>query len=79
MNHIKISLSAFADRWPSPVVARESVGDFSGGVLTAKYLANLDCQGKGPEGRFRCGRKICYLVESLIRFLESRSEVVEDK
>ncbi len=70
-------LSILAEKWPSPFVAREEINKFSGGILNQKYLANLDSQGKGPEGRIRIGRKIAYPVVSLIAWLESRTELVE--
>lgn len=70
----KANLGELANRWPSAYVAREEVGRFTGGILTEKYLANLDSQGKGPAGRIRCGRKVAYSVESLIAWLEERAE-----
>jgi hypothetical protein len=73
----KISLQALADNWPSPYVAREEIHHFSGGLLTAKYCANLDSQGKGPKGRIRCGRKIAYPTSSVVEFLESRSSSLD--
>ncbi len=71
----KVDLSYMADEWTSPVVARSKVGDFSGGVIGPKYIANLDSLGLGPAGRFRCGRKIVYDKKKLIRWLEERSEI----
>jgi len=68
-----ISLKALADNWPSPYVAREEIERFSGGIITTKYIANLDSMGTGPKGRFRCGRKVVYPVASLVEFMESRS------
>lgn len=67
-----VSLKSLANSWPSPFVAREEIERFSGGILTAKYIANLDSLGKGPSGRFRCGRKVAYPVSSLIEFMEAR-------
>ncbi len=69
-------LSKLADNWPSPFVARQSIRDFSGGILTSRSLANLDSQGQGPAGRFRVGRKIAYPVESLISWMEKRARKV---
>ena len=66
-------------KWPSTVVAREEIKNFTGGAMSEKYLANLDCQERGPEGRFKCGRKVVYPVESVIRWLEKRSEPVGDE
>ncbi len=69
----KADLSELKNRWPSPFVARTEIKTFSGGLISEKYIANLDSQGAGPEGRFRVGRKIAYPVASLIKWLESRS------
>jgi len=69
----KIDLSYLKKAWPSGIVARQEIKRFTGGVLSEKYLANLDCQGIGPENRFKIGGKIAYPVDSLITWLEKRS------
>lgn len=81
MNQISIAnlLASMADKWPSSVIARTEVERFTGGIVSEKYLANLDSEGRGPEGRVRIGRKIVYPVGAFIKWLESRSEVVERK
>lgn len=71
--------SKMAASWGSPVIARTEVGRFSGGLLSPKSLANYDCQGIGPEGRFRIGRKICYPVPELIIWLRARTRPVDPK
>lgn len=76
MNERKIDLSHLADKWASTVVARSEVGNFSGGMVMPKYLANLDSKGEGPD-RIRIGRKIGYPVKSFISWLEARAENVE--
>lgn len=68
-----------ADRWQSSWVARTEVERFTGGIISEKYLANLDSQGKGPVGRVRCGRKIAYPVASLVKWLEGRSTVISSR
>jgi len=65
-----------AANWPSAVVARTEIERFTGGLISEKYIANLDSLGRGPAGRVRCGRKICYSLENLISWLESRSQEV---
>jgi len=78
MNQIRsnqIDLSAMADKWPSAIVSREKVGDFTGGLMSPRYLANLDSIGEGPES-FRVGRKRAYRVDALIQWLEHRSQRV---
>jgi hypothetical protein len=70
---------SMADRWPSSMVARTEIERFTGGIISEKYLANLDSQGRGPAGRVRIGRKIAYSVNSVIRFLESRATEVKGR
>lgn len=72
----KLNFKELADRWPSAWVARQEVDRFTGGVVSEKYMANLDSRGLGVNDRLRVGRKICYPVKSLISWLEGRSESV---
>jgi len=72
-----VDLSQLAEKWPSAIVSRDKVEDFSGGAIKAKYLANLDSQGEGPKGRFRVGRKIVYPVRNFVKWLEDRVVVCE--
>jgi hypothetical protein len=60
------------DAWPSRLVARTEVDRFSGGLLTSKYMANLDSLGLGCE-RVTCGRKIAYPIDSLVAWMRGRS------
>lgn len=71
----KPDLSTLATRWPSSHVAREKVGEFTGGIITPKTLANLDSIGAGPEGRITVGRKVAYSVAEFITWLESRTKI----
>lgn len=67
------------ERWKSPIVARTSIAVFSGGLLNEKTIANYDSAGVGIAGRFRVGRKVVYPVQSVIRYLESRSAVISER
>jgi len=58
-------------------ICRGKIGDFTGGAISAGYIANLDSIGKGPEGAFKAGRRQCYPVESLVNWLISRLEVTK--
>jgi hypothetical protein len=73
MTEIEKSIEAMAARWPSPVVARKAIKEFSGGILSAKTMANMDSLGTGPEGRFLMMNQTCYPVESLVAWLKSKS------
>jgi hypothetical protein len=68
-----------AERWPSAWVARTQAERFTGGIISEKYLANLDSAGKGPAGRVRIGRKIAYPVGEFIKWLEARSAVIPER
>lgn len=70
---------SMAAKWKSPIVARNEVAVFSGGLLNKKTMANNDCLGVGISGRFRVGRKVVYPVEQLIAWLEARSEVIPER
>ena len=70
----KVNLSYLAEGWPSPIVPRTKIDEFTGGVINAKHLANLDCLGQGPPGKFKIGRKTVYPVDEFIKWLELRSE-----
>ena len=70
---MKVDLSQLKARWPSAFVARTEIKTFSGGLISEKYVANLDSQGAGPEGRFKVGRKVAYPIDALVAWLEGRS------
>lgn len=55
-----------------PVIARAEIGKYLGGMLSSRYLQNLDAEGKGPA-KVRFGGKVGYLRDDLIRWLEERS------
>lgn len=60
------------ERWSSELVSRQEAFKFSGGVVSAKTLANADSMGKGPKQRMKFGRVVAYPVDALCEWLESR-------
>jgi len=54
-----------------PLISRDHVEDYLGGVITAKTLANLDSEGKGPK-LMRIGRKVAYMTADLLEWLSQR-------
>ena len=61
--------------WGSAIVARTEVKKFTGSMISGKYLANLDCQGLGPE-RIKIGRKTGYPLageNGLVNWLRARA------
>jgi hypothetical protein len=72
-----LSFALMAEKWPSPILARNEIERLKGGVVTRKYLSNLDCLGRGPKGRFLIGRRIVYPLGALVDWLQQRSQIVE--
>lgn len=70
---------SMAEKWPSSVVARSEVPAFTGGLLSEKYIANLDSAGLGPACRIRVGKKVAYPVAELIAWLEERSSAIHPR
>ena len=68
----KPGLEHLAKKWPSTIVARKKVEEFSGGILSGKTLANLDSLGRGPR-KIHVGRQVCYPVDDLVAWMEERS------
>jgi hypothetical protein len=54
-----IVLEKMAEMLP-PVFARTEVGRLTGGLISPRTLANLDCLGKGPGGRVKFKKKVAY-------------------
>ena len=69
----KVDLSSLRLGWPSAYVARQEIRHFTGGLISEKYLANLDSQNAGPAGKIKCGRKVAYPVDEVVRWLEGRT------
>lgn len=67
----KFNLKDLAEKLP-PLISRNRVEELLGGIISSKTLANLDSMGKGPN-RIRIGRKIAYLTDDLLDWLESRA------
>ena len=65
-----------AKKWPTTFVPRSKVREFTGGLYSSGYLANLDSDSKkdGPKGRFIMGRQTWYPLDSLIEWLIARLE-----
>lgn len=55
-----------------PMIARHDIERYLGGVISRGYLQNLDSEGKGPK-KCRIGKKVGYMRDDLISWLEARS------
>lgn len=71
---LSIHFDRLAEKWPSSLVARERIGDFTGGLISPGRMANLDCKGEGPRNRMRIGRKVAYPVADLVEWLSERTQ-----
>ena len=70
----KVELAELGRNLP-PMISRDHVEKLLGGVISSKTLANLDSLGKGPK-RMRVGRKVAYLTEDLLDWLEQRTVIL---
>ena len=68
-------LKQLDDAWPSPLVSRDAVEQFTGHLVRRKTLVNEDSLGSGPAQRVRMGRKVAYPKEALIEWLGKRLSV----
>ena len=75
MKNQEIDLSALAEKWPSAVVERQQLKEFSGGALNARTMANHDSRGQGIKGRINMGRKVLYPVNEVIAWMEARASL----
>jgi hypothetical protein len=78
-NQVRADFSELAKTWKRPFVKRKDVGEFSGGILHPRTMANLDSKGEGPAGRIRLGGKVAYPVKSLISWMEKRDKIKKMK
>lgn len=62
-------LAKYRDLLP-PMFAREAVEQLLPGIISASRLNNLDCEGKGPKGAMRIGRKVVYDRDRFLEWLE---------
>ena len=54
-----------------PVISRNKISYYLGGLLSVGYMQNLDSAGIGPK-RIKIGKRCGYLREDLIDWLRSR-------
>jgi len=60
--------------WPSPIVARHEVAKFSGGLLNPRTMANRDSLGTGVPGKITVGRRVAYLVDDLVEWMQRQTD-----
>lgn len=56
-----------------PVIfPRSAIKRLTGGIYSPSYMAVLDCHGKGPEGKIRVGKQVCYQKGPFLEWLKAR-------
>ena len=65
------SLDSLVDNWPSPIVARSEIKNFSGGLLHPRTMANRDSLGE-PTGKMMIGGRACYSTRKLVAWMKAR-------
>ena len=66
------NIKKLGEEWPSSVIARKRVGDFTGGMLSPRTMANLDSLGLGPDGIIKIGNSVGYLKNPYVEWLIRR-------
>lgn len=68
-----LDFSRMIKRWPSDFVAREKIGEFTGGIIHPRTMANIDSdKNRISPPRVRFGKKIAYPVKELIEWLNQK-------
>ena len=62
------------EAWGCPVVAREQIGVFTGGLVHPNTMRNCDSRGEGPGKICLSSRKIGYKTTNLVSWLRQRAE-----
>lgn len=52
-----------------PVIARNQIDKFLGGIVSPYTVKNADLAGTGPEVAWRIGNRVAYKTESLVTWL----------
>jgi len=65
----QFSFDQLVENWPSPIVARSEVKEFSGGLLHPRTMANIDSLGLGPD-KMTIGRRVFYETLQLVEWMK---------
>ena len=57
------------------IITRKKLYEITGGLISVKYLANMDSEGIGIKPRLRIGGKIAYPKDATIAWLKQRCEI----
>jgi hypothetical protein len=70
MEKVNFKFVEHLDRYP-PVIGRDQINEYFP-WLSKQTMANLDLEGKGPKGSFKCGRRRLYPSIQLLEWLDER-------
>lgn len=73
MNFMEGKFDILKEHWKQPIVPRPKVGDFSGGMLNPKTMANMDSLGIGPQ-TLKYNKRVFYRVDHLLEWMEQRDK-----
>ena len=65
-------LKSIQEDWPSPLVARCKIHEFTKGSYKQNSMRVLDSSHKGINKRYRIGKAIFYKVEDVISWLKNK-------
>lgn len=67
-----INLDELSDAWPSILVARSEIGEFTRGLYKPSSFNTFDGAKKGIKRKIRINTKIAYLKSDVIEWLKSK-------
>jgi len=53
-----------------PIFTRETASKLTGGIFSPKTLSNFDAAGRGPRRKQHIGKKVAYLKEDFLDWLQ---------
>lgn len=68
----QFDLEKLGNDWPSVLVARSEIGNFTKGLYKPRSFNVFDGTGKGIKRRIRINSKIAYLKSDVIEWLKNR-------
>lgn len=75
-NLIESLFDKMADNWPSEIVARRKVEEFTGGMICGKTIANYEGKKDGPV-KIKIGRMVGYPKTQFVEWLKSHAEIAQ--
>jgi len=74
-----LDIDQMAEKWPSNIIARKKVGEFTGHIVTGKTVANYEAKGEGPDGKIKFGRNAGYIKAPFVAWLKKHIALVEQR